>query len=61
VILAAFVSFFLFVGIVFVLEFLGKLNPAEERNREFLKYLGDIKNDFKIVSRVIRKLRKKAK
>lgn len=61
VILAAFVSFALFVGLAFVLEYLGKMNPGDERNREFLKYLGDIKNDFMIVSRIIRKARKRAK
>jgi uncharacterized protein involved in exopolysaccharide biosynthesis len=61
VILAAFVSFFLFAGLAFVLEYLGKLNPADERNREFLKYLNDIKNDFKIVNRIIRRLIKKTK
>jgi uncharacterized protein involved in exopolysaccharide biosynthesis len=61
VILAAFVSFALFGGLAFVLEYLGKMNPADERNRLFLKYLNDIRNDFKIVNRIIRRIVKKAK
>jgi uncharacterized protein involved in exopolysaccharide biosynthesis len=61
VILAAFLSFVLFAGVAFVLEYLGKMNPADERNRLFLKYLNDIKNDFKIVNRIIRRVIKKTK
>jgi uncharacterized protein involved in exopolysaccharide biosynthesis len=61
VILAAFVSFALFVGVAFVLEYIGKMNLSDGRNRLFLKYLNDIKNDFKIVNRIIRRLIKKTK
>jgi len=57
-ILAVFVSFALFVGLAFVLEHLRKMNPGEERTQEFLKYLKDIKNDFGIVARIIKKRKK---
>jgi len=59
VILAGFVSFCLFVGLAFVLEWMGKINPSEERTKEFLKYIGDIRNDFKSVIKALRRGRQK--
>jgi uncharacterized protein involved in exopolysaccharide biosynthesis len=53
VILAGFVSAVLFVGLAFVLEFASKMDPEEERNKEFRKYVGDIKRDFRKVGRFV--------
>lgn len=59
VILAGFVSLFLFSGLAFVLEYISKMNPKDEGNKEFYKHLTDIKNDLLSVKRIIGK-RKKA-
>jgi len=59
VILAGFVSFFLFSGLAFVLEYISKMNPKDEGYKEFYKHLTDIKNDLLSVKRIIGK-RKKA-
>ena len=54
VILAAFVSGFLFVMLAFVLEYFSKMNPDEERHRQFRRYLSDFINDFRRVGRLFR-------
>lgn len=59
VILAGFVSLFLFIGLAFVLEYISKMNPKDEGYKEFYKHLTDIKNDLLSVKRIIGK-RKKA-
>lgn len=59
VILAGFVSIFLFIGLAFVLEYISKMNPKDEGYKEFYKHLTDIKNDLLSVKRIIGK-RKKA-
>ena len=59
VILAGFVSLFLFSGLAFVLEYISKMNPKDEGYKEFYKHLTDIKNDLLSVKRIIGK-RKKA-
>ena len=61
VMLAGFVSLVLFVGLAFVLEYVSKMKREEERNREFFKYLGDIKEDFRKVGRLVRISKKKPK
>lgn len=53
VILAGFVSLILFMGLAFVLEFVKKIDPNEERNREFFGYIADIKGDFRKVGRLV--------
>jgi uncharacterized protein involved in exopolysaccharide biosynthesis len=52
VMLAGFVSMVLFVGLAFVLEYASKLKREEERNREFLGYVDDIKDDFRKIFRL---------
>ncbi len=47
VILAGFVSLMLFVGLAFVLEFISKINPKDEKYTEFFQNLEAVKNDFK--------------
>ena len=59
VVLAGFVSLFLFSGLAFVLEYISKMNPKDEGYKEFYKHLTDIKNDLLSVKRIIGK-RKKA-
>jgi len=59
VILAGFVSLFIFSGLAFVLEYISKMNPKDEGYKEFYKHLTDIKNDLLSVTRIIGK-RKKA-
>ena len=59
VVLAGFVSVFLFSGLAFVLEYISKMNPKDEGYKEFYKHLTDIKNDLLSVKRIIGK-RKKA-
>ena len=51
VILSAIVSLFLFIGLAFILEYISKIDPEEERYKEFYKYINDIKKDFKIIGR----------
>lgn len=58
VILAGFVSIFLFIGLAFVLEYISKMNPEEEGYREFSKHLTDIKNDLLTVTKIIGKRKK---
>jgi len=58
VILAGFVSIFLFIGLAFVLEYISKMNPKDEGYREFFKHLNGIKNDLLIVTRIIGKRKK---
>jgi len=58
VILAGFVSLFLFSGLAFVLEYISKMNPKDEGYKEFYKHLTDIKNDLLIVTRIIGKRKK---
>ncbi len=55
VILAGLVSLFLFVGLAFVMEYISKINPEDEKNKEFYKYLGDIKKELLIVTRIFKK------
>lgn len=55
VILAGFVSLFLFIGLAFVLEYISKMNPSKEEYREFNKHLKDIKNDLLFFMRIFRK------
>lgn len=59
VILAAFVSFFLFCGLAFVMEWVGRMSPDTEPNREFLRQVDDIKRDFGRVTKVFRRRKKK--
>ena len=58
--LAGFVSLILFVGLAFVMEYIKKIDPNEERNREFFGHLRDIKNDIGRPARLLgfRKKRK---
>ena len=58
VILAGFVSLFFFIGLAFVLDYISKLTPDEERYREFFKNLNEIKNDFRFVTRIFTKRKK---
>ena len=58
VILAGFVSIFLFIGLAFVLEYISKMNPKDEGYREFSKHLTDIKNDLLIVTKIISRRKK---
>jgi len=58
VILAGFVSLFLFIGLAFVLDYISKLTPEEERIKEFFKNLDEIKNDFRFVTRIFTKRKK---
>ena len=55
VILAGFVSLFLFIGLAFVLEYISKMNPDEEEYREFNKHLKDIRKDLTFFMRILRK------
>ncbi len=55
VIMAGFVSLFLFIGLAFVLEYISKMNPDEEEYREFNKHLKDIKKDITFFMRILRK------
>lgn len=61
VILAGFLSLFLFIGLAFILEYISKMNPEEEGYREFYKHLKDIKNDLLIIKRIRKKSRSKNK
>jgi uncharacterized protein involved in exopolysaccharide biosynthesis len=58
VILAGFVSVFLFICLAFVLEYISKMNPKDEGYKEFFKHLTDIKNDLLIVTKIIGKRKK---
>jgi len=55
VILAGFVSLFLFSGLAFVLEYISKMNPKDEGYREFSKHIKDIKNDLLFVKKIVKK------
>lgn len=55
VILAGFVSLFLFIGLAFVLEYISKMNPDKEEYREFNKHLKDIRKDLTFFMRIFRK------
>ena len=55
VILAGFVSVFLFSGLAFVLEYISKMNPKDEGYREFSKHIKDIKNDLLFVKKIVKK------
>lgn len=55
VVLAAFLSFFAFAGMAFVLEWLGKMDKNEPRNRNFLKYVNDIKGELRSLKRIVKK------
>jgi len=55
VVLAAFLSGFFFYGLAFVLEWMKKINPDEERNREFLSHIEGIKRDLRIFGKKKRK------
>ena len=55
VILAFFVSGFLFIMLAFVVEYFSKMNPDEERHRQFRRYLSDFINDFRRVGRAFRR------
>ncbi len=55
VILAGFVSLFLFIGLAFVLEYISKMNPDKEEYEEFNKHLKDIRKDLGFFVRIFRK------
>lgn len=55
VVLAAFLSFFAFAGLAFVLEWLGKMDKSEARNKEFLRHVSDIKGEIRRVTRLGRR------
>lgn len=57
VILAGFVSLFLFCGLAFLMEWMGKArrNRDDEKYREFIGHLEDIKKDIKGFRRLFRK------
>ena len=59
VMLAGFVSLFLFIGLAFILDYISNLTPDEERYKDFYKNLNDIKNDFRFITRIFAR-RKKA-
>ena len=58
VILAGFVSLFLFIGLAFAIEYISKINPEGEGFKEFSKNLNSIKNDFKIFNKIVKKKKK---
>jgi capsular polysaccharide biosynthesis protein len=55
VIMAGFVSLFMFIGLAFVLEYISKMNPDKEEYREFNKHLKDIRKDLTFFMRIFRK------
>lgn len=50
-----FLSFFAFAVLAFVLEWLGKMDKSEARNKEFLRHVGDIKGEIRRVTRLGRR------
>jgi len=58
VILAGFVSLFLFIGIAFALEYISKINHEGEGYKEFSKNLNSIKNDFRFFTKIVKKRKK---
>jgi len=58
VILAGFVSLFLFIGIAFAIEYISKISPEGEGYKEFLKNLNSIKNDFRFFTKIVKKKKK---
>ncbi len=60
VILAGFVSLFFFIGLAFVLDYISKLTPDNERYTEFFENLNDVKNDFRFITRIFSRRKKSA-
>lgn len=58
VMLAGFVSLFLFIGLAFVLDYVSKLTLDKERYSELLENLNAIKNDFMFITRIFTKRKK---
>ena len=58
VMLAGFVSLFLFVGLAFAIEYISKINPEGEGFKEFSKNLNSIKNDFRFFTKIVKKKKK---
>lgn len=46
-------------GLAFVMEWVGRMSPDQEPDREFLGYVDDIKRDFGRVTRVFTRREKK--
>jgi uncharacterized protein involved in exopolysaccharide biosynthesis len=51
--IAAVVSLMAFCALAFLLEFMGKINSRDEKNRELFEQLGNIKEDFIRLGRLV--------
>ena len=55
VILSGIISLAFFIGLAVILEYVSRINPKDEKYREFFLNLASIKNDLLLVPRMIRK------